>query len=276
MATQLKEPDPVIEEPEAGTEGAGDEQQAPRDFDAEARQHGWVPKDEFKGDPARWVDAETFATRADEVMPLLRKTNEHLKRELKDVRKQARRLTDHFNKAEERIRGELMEEMEAAVEAGDVAGFRKLKARSDDLAKGAAKPEHTQAEAMEAFDDFRDANPWYDRANLASASEIEVSARLYADRMTEKNLDKTADMAPPEFFAMIEGLVKEKYPTVGTKAPRTKPVSDVAGATSGRAPRQNGKGFNDLPPEAQRACDKWVKQGLIKDRAAYLASYDWS
>ena len=47
-----------------------DEQQTeqPRDIEAEARKHGWRPKEEFKGDPARWTDAETFVKRADEVM----------------------------------------------------------------------------------------------------------------------------------------------------------------------------------------------------------------
>jgi hypothetical protein len=166
--------------------------------------------------------------------------------------------------------------MEKAVETGDVAAFRKLKGEADELNKSAGKPEYTKAEAMEAFDTFRDANPWYDKANLASASELDVSARLYADRMTEKHMDKTAEMAPADFFEMIQGLVDEKFPTLRNKPARPKPPSDVAGATPNRGPGQRGKTYNDLPPLAQQACDKWVKQGLIKDRAAYVASYDWS
>ena len=33
--------------------------------------------------------------------------------------------------------------------------------------------------------------------------------------------------------------------------------------------------FNDLPPEARAACDRWVKQGLIKSREDYVRSYAW-
>lgn len=272
MATQLKAPEvePEIDEGDSGT------QVIERDHDADARQHGWVPKDEFKGDPNRWVDAETFNTRADEVMPLLKKQNEHLKRELADVKKSTRRIVDHFEKDRQRLLSELEAKMEKAVEVGDVAGFKSLQKESADLAKEAPTPEYTRAEALEAFDAFRDANPWFDRGNLGSATDTEKDALAYYYRMEEKHMERTKDLAPAAFFALIEGLVKEKYPSILAKAPRQKPPSDVAGATNGRQPGPRGKGFNDLPPEAQRAADKWIKQGLIKDRAAYLASYDWS
>lgn len=276
MATQLKaDPEPIIEE-----EGDGGSDIVDRDYEAEARAHGWVPKDEFLAKPnaheSRWVDAETFARRADEVMPLLKKQNERLTRELAEVKKQARRITDHFNKAEERIRDELVAKMEEAVKTGDVAAFRKLKTEADDLTKEAAKPEYSKEEAMDAFEAFRDVCTWYDKANLASASELEINARLYADRMTEKHLAKTEEMAPSDFFGMIQGLVEEKYPAITAKAPRQKPPSDVAGTTQNRNPGPRGKTFNDLPVEAQRMADKWIAQKLIPDRAAYVKSYDWS
>lgn len=261
MATQLA---PQQEEP----------QETERNYEAEARQHNWQPKDEFKGDASLWVDAETFVKRADEVMPLLKAKTRHLERELAEVRKSSRRMEEHFNKAEARIRAELMAEMEQAVETGDVEAFRRAKRASDEIGTGAEAPKVSDEEARGAYDDFRERNFWYDRGALASATEDQASARIYADRMAEKHMEKTKTMAPPEFFAMIEGLVQEKYPQIGAKAPRVKPQSDVAGVTPGR-PRSGAKTFNDLPAEAQRACDKWVKQGLIKDRAAYVASYDF-
>lgn len=276
MATQLKAADDeTIVDPEGVNDAAGVDD-GPRNYEAEALELGWRPPDEFKGDPARCVDAKTFVERADTVMPLLKKKLSHLERENRDIKKQARRITEHFNQAEERIRAELMEKMEKAVVTGDVAGFKALQKENEKLTSSAAKPEHTAADAREAFDSFRDTNPWYDRANLGGATELEVNARLYADRMTEKHLEKTNDMAPAEFFGFIEGLVKEKYPTIGVKAARQKPASDVAGTTPNRGAGQRGKTFADLPPAAQAAADKWIKQGLIKDRAAYVASYDWS
>ena len=43
-----------------------------------AAQMGWVPVDKFRGDPAHWVDAETFVKKGEEVMPILRANNRRL------------------------------------------------------------------------------------------------------------------------------------------------------------------------------------------------------
>jgi hypothetical protein len=50
-------------------------------YESEARQQGWMPQEEFKGDPDRWTDAETFVRRADEVLPILKKRDRILKQE---------------------------------------------------------------------------------------------------------------------------------------------------------------------------------------------------
>lgn len=272
MLAQVQE----AQDDEPQTEG---EQQAERDFEAEAREMGWVDQDEFKGDKTRWSDAETFVKKGEEVLPLIKAQNKALKRQLDEMKRDIKRASDHFSKSEERAyeraRAEIEAKMEAAVETGDTNAVKQAVKDLDKLrddVKG-AQTEVTPEEAREAWDEWRDDNAWYDKAGLASASEIEVNARLYADRMTEKHVAKTKDMSPGEFFDFIGGLVHEKYPQLKAKPARQKPNSDVAGATRG-APR-GGKTFADLPQEAQRACDKWVKQGLIKDRSAYLQSYKW-
>jgi hypothetical protein len=280
MATAAAE---HIEEP--GTHIPGEE--APqRDFDAEARELGWLPKEEFKGDPSRWTDAETFVRKGDEVMPLIKAQNKRLKREVEDLKKQFRQASAHFSKAEERAYtralADLTAKQEAAVESGDLAEHRKVSKEIDDLSKempGKPTNQATAEEAREAWDDWREQNSWYDRANLASAPEADVNARLYADRMVEKHIDKTNDMPPAEFFAFIGDLVKEKYPLIGRKAPREKPPSDVA-PTTGARPSNRGKSWADMEPEerrvAERLAEKWVKSGLLKSKDDYLKSYDWS
>ena len=52
----------------------------------EARAQGWVGKDEFRGSDDDWVDADTFVKRGKEIMPILRKNNEKLLKELEDER----------------------------------------------------------------------------------------------------------------------------------------------------------------------------------------------
>ena len=48
------------------------------EVEQEALQLGWIPQDQFRGDPAKWTDAETFVTRGKEILPILRKNNEKL------------------------------------------------------------------------------------------------------------------------------------------------------------------------------------------------------
>jgi hypothetical protein len=275
---------PVIDD-EPGTHIPGEEPPA-RDFDAEARELGWLPKEEFKGDATRWTDAETFVRKGETVLPLIKAQNKALKREIDDLKKQFRKASAHFGKAEERAYeraiAELRAKQEAAVENGDLAAHRAVSKEIDALSKEMPgnKPADTTAEdAREAFDTWREDNAWYDRANLASAAELEVSARLYADRMVEKHIDQTKTKSPAEFFGFIGDLVKEKYPMIGAKPARAKPPSDVASPT-GNKPATRGKGWSDMEPEerriAERMAEKWVKSGLLKTKDDYLKSYDWS
>lgn len=257
----------------------GEAQLLERDYEAEAREMGWVPKDEFKGDASRWSDAETFVKKGEEVLPLIRAQNKALKRQLDEMKRDLKKASAYFSDAEkrgyERARAEIEERLEQAVESGDTAAAKKAMADADQLRKdmGDTKVENSSQDAEEAFDNWRESNAWYDRANLAGASELEKDAHIYADRMVQRHLSKTNEMEPAEFFDFIGGLVHERFPALKAKPPRQKPQSEVAGGT--RAAPRGGRSFADLPQEAQRMADKWIKQGLIKDRATYLQSYKW-
>lgn len=267
------------DEPESGTIEPGGEfddgaQTQPRDIDAEARQHGWTPKEEFRGDPARWVDAETFVKKASEVMPLLRKQNEHFKRELADLKKQMRRASEFYTQAEERAMtralAELQEKQDEAAGIGDVAGVKHARDEMAKLAADAPTPpsENIALEAKEALINWREANPWFDKGGLATD---------YAQVLAEKHRALTTTMAPADFYEMIGDKVKERYGATlnALAAPRKQPGTVDAGGVLPRS-RGGGKTFADLPANAQRACDKWIKSGLIKTREAYVKDYDWS
>jgi hypothetical protein len=279
-------------------EGEALENQTPRDFEAEAKEHGWSPKDDFKGDESRWVDAETFMKRADEMMPLLKAQNARLKRDFDALKKDLRRATTHFEGAEkrayERAVTDLQQKHDAAVEAGDVKAanaavkeMHELKPEATGNWRAGKSDAEVKQEAGEALDSFREENPWYDRADLASASEIEINARLYYDRMIDKNIEKTKDMPPAEFFAMIDELTHEKFPQLKAKPAREKPASAVEGGTGGR-PRNSSKSWDNLPPDAKRQFQKFIDRGILgvkstgdtdKDAAAakayYARTFDW-
>ena len=52
---------------------------------------------------------------------------------------------------------------------------------------------------------------------------------------------------------------------------------DGAGMTtqSGR-PSSAKRSYENLPTEAKAACDRFLKQGLIRNKEDYVREYDWS
>jgi hypothetical protein len=262
-----------------------------RDFDAEAREHGWRPKDEFPGDATKWVDAETFMKRADEVMPLLKAQNARLKRDYDALRKDLKRATAHFEGAEkrafDRAKSELETRVEAAIETGDLeAGKAALKEIGELKPVGDEPAKHTKEEAQEALDSFREEHPWYDKANLANASEVEINARLYFDRMIDKNIALTEELAPAEFFAKITDMTLERYPALKGKPARQKPASAVEGGRPGGG-RGTTKSWDNLPEQAKKQFSRFIDRGigvkstgdLEKDvataKAYYAKTFDW-
>jgi hypothetical protein len=272
-------------------EGEEVEQTQARDFEAEAREHGWSPKEDFKGDTARWVDAETFMKRADEMMPLLKAQNSRLKRDIDAMRKDLKRATAHFEGAEKRAYDRALSDLEKkhseAVEAGDVTAANAVVKEMRDLKPDDAPQEHSKEDAQEALDAFREEHSWYDRANLANASETDINGRLYFDRMIDKHIAKTKDMAPTEFFAFVTDLTLEKYPLLKGKPARQKPLSPVEGGNVGR-PRGSSKSWDNLPDTAKRQYQRFIDRGLtgikstgdsdkdmIAAKAYYAKTHDW-
>lgn len=273
MATQLAQ---TFEAP------AGDEQQqdvaaepVARDYEAEARQHGWTPKEEFKGDPTRWADAESFVKRADEVMPLLKKKTDAQDRRIKELERAIKDAATHYGKLEERTYARAVEDLkkrqEAAVEIGDVEAHRAISKEIDDLRSdipNAPSPD-LALEAKEAEIDWRERNSWYDKPGLA---------RDYADLMVQKHMAKTKEMAPADFFEFIGEEVLKRYPDAGAAKPARTAINPVEGAGNRRPSGQ--KGWGDMSPEEARLgramASRLIKSNFIKDEAEYLRTYDWN
>lgn len=266
MATQLAETVEVVTPPV--TDAANDETPTQeRDFEAEARAQGWTDKEAFKGDPNKWVDAETFARRADEVMPFLKKQNGNLKRELDDMKTAIKRLTKAEMSAYQNGMDEARRQMREAVATGDTKAYQDAETRLDNLQKEAATPSSKASQdPRPAFAAFREANEWYDLGNQPGATEVERRARakadIIADRMVTQGLHES--LSPEEFFDKVAEETRAAIPQVDAKpAQRAKPASDVAGVTRGGVARNARTGAN-LPPEAKEAAERYMRMGIFK------------
>lgn len=290
MATQLQEAPEVV--PDAVIVAGADEGQtaAERDYEAEARRQGWKPQEEFtEGErPPRggFKDAEAFIKDAEEKAGLQRQTIARMASEISFLKRQQQRIMQSEQSAYANALEDIKAQMKEAVTIGDIAGFEALDKKADRLRQDMQADDKAQQEdPAEHILAFREENPWYDKGALASASEAEVEARLFADRTADRWIaqGKPQTMKPSQFYAELAEAVNERFPMLKHKAARAKPPSDVA-ATTRSAPRGNGKTGAALPADAKATAERYMRQKIpgynsckSKEEAynLFAQSYQW-
>jgi len=259
----------------------------------EAESQGWVPKDRFRGNESDWVDADTFVKRGREILPILRKNNENLMKDLNATKEQLRdfrEAAEEFKKFqresyerkasdyEKRI-AEIKESRAQAISDGD---GQKVNALDDalDLAKDELKeakqavkdvvstPEipETPASVDPNLQVWLDRNNWFgqDKRLTTVANGIGESLRL-----------EFPGLKGQPFLDKLDEVLQEEFPDKFGKKKQS-PSSRVESG-SGRQSSSGGsaQSYDNLPPEAKAACDRFVKQKLMT-REAYVADFDWS
>jgi len=273
------------------------QQQAPQEtpeapqYESEARAQGWVAKEEFRGSEDDWVDAETFVRRGKEIMPILRKNNEKLLKELGEAKKaaeEAREAAKEFREFQKQQFERKTKDLEAQLEqlkqakrdaitqgdgdraiaiddAMDELKEQRLEAKQDLKAAEEKAKEVPQVTADPTLNEWMDKNDWFgkDTRLTGMANGLGVELRRENPGLQGKAfLDKLDEE--------LAALLPEKF---GKK--RTANPMDGAPSGTARPSVSSGKkSYNNLPPEAKAACDKFVKQGLMT-KEAYVAEYDW-
>jgi hypothetical protein len=258
----------------------------------EAESQGWVPKEKFRGNEADWVDADTFVKRGREILPILRKNNENLikdlnatKEQLKEFRQAAEEFKQFQREAYERKASEyekrIQEIKESRAQAISDGDGQKVNALDDALdqakdelkeAKQAVKdaevvktPEPTQNEIDPGLQAWLDRNTWFgeDKRMTAVVNGIGESLRLEFPLLKGQ-----------PFLDKLDEVLAEEFPNKFGK--KQSPTSRVESG-SGRQSRgsSNAQSYDNLPPEAKAACDRFVKQKLMT-REQYVADFDWN
>jgi hypothetical protein len=261
------------------------------DYESEARAQGWVAQEEFRGNERDWVDAETFVKRGREILPIVRKNNEKLLKELQEARKiaeEARSTAKEFQKFQKEQYERKAKDLEAqltaikaarreAISAGDGERVIELEEAQDVLKEeiaytkeqASSAPEPTPQPKEEPKPDaslqaWLDRNDWFGVDKRTTGIANGLGEALRAENPTlvgQAFLDKLDEE--------LAATLPEKF---GKK--RVANPMDVGTSSAGR-PTKSKQSYDNLPPEAKAACDRFVKQGLMS-REDYVADYDWS
>jgi hypothetical protein len=233
----------------------------------EAKRQGWVPQEDYNGPEDKWVDADTFVKKGKEINALLRKDNDFLKREVSDMKSTMMEFkkfhAETEKRAYERAMADLRDQKKEAISTGDGEKVLQIDDAIDEL-KSARQVEKTQPAPQPdpEFVMWSEENRWY-----TNDSQLRTEADMIGEVIKRQN----PTLIGNAFLTEVTNRVKRMYPEKFTNGNRARP-SPVEGTTAPKASSKNGKAFNDLPPEAKAACQKFEKNGLLT-REQYLKEY---
>lgn len=232
-----------------------------------AQRMGWTPKEKFRGDPDRWVDAATFVKNGEESLPILRERLRKLEQTNVDLSKTAAefktKADENFDKGYEKAKRELQAEIKAKAKEGDAEGAAAAANELAGLEREKAARE-AKSDADPVFDGWVANNDWYKDPDLS------IEAEAIAFKLRKKG-EKAEGV---EFLEKVKEAMKKQFPEKFGN-PRRQAGSGVERSSAGgeETASRGKKGWEHLPAEAKEAGDRYIKQKFFKDRSEYAARY---
>lgn len=247
------------EKPEAEAEEVAQEE--PNESEELARAKGWRPKEEWEGDPKKWVDADEFNRRGE-----LFEKIENQGRELKETKRVLRMLQEHHSKVKEteyqRAIDALKAQKKQALLDGDADAVLEADERIMDMKaeqKVAEKSQEQNARQPDPrFVAWVEKNPWY-----AQDSEM----RTFADDVGIAHAKAFPNKTPDEVLAYVNQRVRKVYPEKFQNPLRSKP--SPTGGRTGEAKVTRSDDF-ELSAEEKRAMNTFVSEGIMT-KEQYIA-----
>ena len=173
-----------------------EEQQQEPSIEERAKGMGWVPKDEFRGAPDRWSDAETFVRRAEEELPIARATTRRLERELLEMKNTVKEFAAHHKAVAEREYQKALRDLKAqqkqAVAEADTERYDRIEQEIQQVHQERAQIAGQAAPPVDPeFSGWLDDNTWY---------ESDRQLRVIADAIGKSLIDSGTGLRGRNFF----------------------------------------------------------------------------
>lgn len=247
---------------------------------AMAVEGGWVPKDKWTGPEDKWIDAQTYVSKGEKVLPIVLKHNRDLRKQLKEVQEAQNRLIEEgktFRTVVERqvkaeYEGKLQEALEQKVQAlNDGDGAAVVAAE-----KEIATLEQARTKALEAatpklkgdglhpdFAPWLAENPWWetDEDLQAAGNGIAISLARKDNTLVGRPL---FNKVKTELTRLFPDKFKQPKAMEGVEENGNRPMGTRGGG---------GKTFNDLPAEAKQGFVDAVRREWTKDTKEAKAEY---
>jgi len=256
----------------AEAEDGGEELSA---TEATAREQGWTPREQFRGDPNDWIDADEYVKRGDP--RYLRKQLGQTERQLRKLEQSRatdqtafeQRLTkmETLNKVQrKKMYGEIEMARRAAVEVGDTAEYDRQNQMEQQLyqAEQEAGKEPAKEEPAKADEPHPDVKKWVSENSWFTKSKV---LNKVAEGIHEQLLEDEPGLTITENLAKTRAEVIKRFPEKFSKAAPAKNGHSAVESGQRATSAPKGKGFGDIPAQEREVIEGHIKEGLYKDKA---------
>jgi hypothetical protein len=242
-------------------------------LEQQAVQQGWVPKDEWKGDPDDWTPAKQFVKYGDLETELKRQ-----KKETTHLNKVVSKMKDFYTSVKEDAKREVIDSLKRskreAIADRDYEEVARIDGQIEDaeqslhraFVKGDAEVQKVAQEAPAPhpeFEPWNEKNRWYKIGGTDEASQFADTLALgYGAANPTKSYTEVLDH--------VTKVVKKTYPELFEPATRTRPaaVDDGGGEHVASGPKVKVK----LTAEQKAVADAFDMS--YEKYAEHLASYE--
>lgn len=241
-------------------------------IEVKAREIGWRPQAEFKGDPEKWVAADEYLRRGEEVLPLVKAENRRLHEKTDKLSAEIARLTGALGEQQKSM-GEFREFAAAQLKERLIDQKRQIAAQlrearkdeNDTLIETLEEQLEENAEARQAlakapapapaapaapqqvvetpeYKEWIGNNPWFGGSSKVDQAKTAAAQSFGLQAAKEGKTGRA-------FFEAVNSAMEEAYPQ--QRAPdKTEDGRPQSGGGSGSTGSPD-KGFNALPAEAK-------------------------
>lgn len=253
------------------------ESTGPTEAEVKASRLGWVPKDEFKGNPEQWRDADEFLQRGEEIHGYLKKDLERLQttltqkdREIDEIRRTMAEFQKFHNETEARAYTRAIEQLKqakvTAIEQGDGNKVVELDEQIDQLKEAQKKPAIEVKQEVDRVNqeylDWLPNNRWY-----LEDRELQELAEDFGEAIKKRNPELVGKAFLDEVTKKVKKVAPEKFENPNRTQATVGTSSDNRVASS-----KKKKGYNDLPPDAKAACDRFVNTKVTNKQTGKVES----
>ncbi len=225
-------------------------------IEAIAKDIGWTPKDEFKGDPEAWKPADEFIRTGRDVQRTLAKDLKALKSNMENMSRTSATL----------LQAQLADrdaywasQHQSAVEQGDYQAVDYAQQQRNAVQQEYART--TRPVVTNEAAEFAERNKgWFQKDPLATRRAFEIT-ETYAQ----------AGRSAGEQLEAAEKQVRKEFPELFSNAKPPPSVNGNGSRTTSLSGRK--KGLHDMPAEAQAVAKDMVERGVIPTVDTYVSHY---